>query len=123
MPVKMVWDEIARENREMPSEMEAFLEEIQGVYRKYGLSLAHEDTHGSFYVELMDESNVQWLMTATKNYTRQTDPTTGVLLRPKFCGRGCEARGKSCVNCQFRDYCFDPYNRHAQDRLDEILNT
>ena len=41
-----------------------FLEELATVCKKYGLSLAHEDSQGAFLVELYDESNIQWLLAA-----------------------------------------------------------
>lgn len=63
------WDYEKHERVEMPAEMEAFLHEILSVYKKYGLSLGHEDDHGAFEVWPYDEDNVFWLMHAHKAYT------------------------------------------------------
>lgn len=41
--------------------VDAFLEEIAPVCKKHGMSLGHEDQHGSFLVEDHDESNIEWL--------------------------------------------------------------
>ena len=43
---------------------EAFLKDIVAVYKKHGLSLGHEDHHGSFEIEDFKEDNVLWVMSA-----------------------------------------------------------
>jgi hypothetical protein len=45
-------------------QVDKFLQEIVSVCKKYGLSISHEDTHGSFIIEAYDESNIEWLMSA-----------------------------------------------------------
>ena len=47
--------------------IDRFLEDIIDVYRKHGLSLAHEDSHGGFLVETHTLKNVEWLMAAADN--------------------------------------------------------
>lgn len=41
-----------------------FIEDLLKVYKKHGLSLSHEDTHGSFIVEQLNDTNIQWLKEA-----------------------------------------------------------
>lgn len=41
-----------------------FLKEIEEVSKKHGLSLGHEDYHGTFTVEEYSEYNTQWLQQA-----------------------------------------------------------
>ncbi len=42
----------------------AFLKDIVEVYKKHGLSLAHEDHNGSFEIEDYNEDNVYWVMSS-----------------------------------------------------------
>lgn len=42
-----------------------FLTEILTVYSRYGLSLSHEDGHGSFIVDGPSQHNMAWLLDAT----------------------------------------------------------
>lgn len=41
--------------------VEAFLDAIVAVYRKHGMSLSHEDTHGAFKIERDSAENEEWL--------------------------------------------------------------
>lgn len=63
-----VWDRTICAMREMPKEMEDFLEDIKLVCEKHNLSIAHEDYHGVFRIEEYDEGNIKWLFGASKNY-------------------------------------------------------
>lgn len=42
----------------------AFLLDLIEVYKRHGLSLAHEDSHGAFLVERYSEINAEWLLEA-----------------------------------------------------------
>lgn len=66
---KKVWDILETKFIDMPSEMESFLNDIVGVYKKHGLSLGHEDSHGAFRVENFCQDNVDWLFGACKFYS------------------------------------------------------
>ena len=39
----------------------AFIEDIIKVYEKHNLSIAHEDCHGAFIIEELDQWNIDWL--------------------------------------------------------------
>lgn len=41
-----------------------FLDELEKLYRKYGLSLGHEDEHGAFTIEKFNEGDVKWVREA-----------------------------------------------------------
>ena len=40
---------------------EKFLDEVVILCLKYNVSIAHEDTQGSFIIEEFKESNIMWL--------------------------------------------------------------
>ena len=47
----------------LPNEkVSKFLKEIVAVYKKYNLSLSHEDTQGSFIVNEYDEWDIEHLL-------------------------------------------------------------
>lgn len=46
--------------------IDEFLNELESLYHKYGLSLAHEDTHGAFIIQKFSESNVVWMRAARR---------------------------------------------------------
>jgi len=46
------------------NKLDAFLNDIIEVYKKHGLSLAHEDIKGGFIVQKFKEENVDWLKQA-----------------------------------------------------------
>ena len=64
----MVWDITKRELIDRPDEMTDFLNEIKEVCKKHNLSISHEDYHGSFIIQNYDESNLEWLFEASKEY-------------------------------------------------------
>lgn len=53
---------------DMPERMKNFLDEIHSVCKRHGLSISHEDGHGSFIIENYDERNIDWLFDAHKGY-------------------------------------------------------
>jgi hypothetical protein len=52
-------------NRDRSEKVQAFLNEVADVCRRHGLSIAHEDGHGSFIVEKFDQFNIDWLNNAS----------------------------------------------------------
>lgn len=55
----------------MPIEMKAFLDDINAVCRKHGLSISHEDNQGGFIIELYKDDNIEWLNGASKLYRKE----------------------------------------------------
>lgn len=47
------------------AKIDAFIDEITAVCKKHGLSISHEDHHGSFVIESYDDDNIQWLDNAS----------------------------------------------------------
>lgn len=47
---------------EVPSNVIEFLKELKKLYKKYNLSIAHEDDHGSFIIENYSTKNEGWIM-------------------------------------------------------------
>ena len=41
--------------------VDAFLADVAEVCRRHGMSISHEDGHGSFIVTDFDEGNLDWL--------------------------------------------------------------
>ena len=117
-----IYDEFLHEMVEMPLDMKSFLEEIETVCRKHNFSFSHEDEQGCFYVETFKESNMQWLLNASKNYTRDMAPGTNIPLAPNYVGEGCQARGEACQPCKYRNYCFSAWNQPAQEKLLGIIS-
>lgn len=46
------------------AKVDAFLEEIVAVCQKHGMSISHEDGHGSFLIEKYSEMTRDWLLDA-----------------------------------------------------------
>ena len=65
-------------------DIEGFINDIVKVYQKYGLSLAHEDSQGSFLVEKYDDSNIEWLKNARRNSTPDRKAEDVRKARPAF---------------------------------------
>ena len=42
----------------------SFYKELIALYKKYDLSISHEDSHGGFIIENYNEHNVDWIMDA-----------------------------------------------------------
>ena len=58
------WSRKRSEDVESPSKVEAFLDEIESVCRKHGLSISHEDGQGAFEVDGFSDENIKWLRDA-----------------------------------------------------------
>jgi len=43
---------------------EKFIDELIKLCKKHGLSLAHEDSQGSFIIEEYSDENIQWVKEA-----------------------------------------------------------
>jgi hypothetical protein len=51
----------------------AFKEELIALYRKHGVSIGHEDSHGAFIIRDFRESDVIWTVDATNEATEKPD--------------------------------------------------
>ena len=118
---KEVWNEFLGEYEEMPAEMEAFLDDIEAVFRKHGFSIGHEDGHGGFKIHLLSEGNIRWFKGASKSYTKEVDPATGKMFAPAYMGDNCPSRDISCATCKFLDYCFNTWSQPCRNKRQEIL--
>ncbi|MFK7678754.1 hypothetical protein ACI3ER_11990 [Bacillus sp. Wb] len=47
-----------------------FIDDIVKVYEKHNMSIAHEDGHGAFIVEDLEEENIKWLKDAIKQFSK-----------------------------------------------------
>ena len=45
---------------------ESFIDDIVNIYKKYNLSLSHEDTQGAFKIEKYSDENVDWIREALR---------------------------------------------------------
>lgn len=48
----------------MSLHVKRFYKELIALYKKYDLSISHEDSHGSFIIENYNGNNVDWIMDA-----------------------------------------------------------
>lgn len=55
--------------KQLPSDprVEAFLDEIEHVCRKHGMTISHEDQHGGFQIHGFETYNINWLRSASDN--------------------------------------------------------
>ena len=40
---------------------DAFIKDIIEVYRKHGLGISHEDSHGAFIIEELNQDLIDWI--------------------------------------------------------------
>lgn len=45
-------------------DIDAFLNELESLYYKHGLSLGHEDSHGAFIINLLRQEDINWVREA-----------------------------------------------------------
>jgi hypothetical protein len=56
--------DLVNDRRLISPRAEKFLDDIEALFRKHGLSLAHEDHEGSFLIEDLAEMNIRWIRSA-----------------------------------------------------------
>ncbi|KOR25011.1 hypothetical protein [Clostridium sp. L74] len=66
--MRKIYDYNSEEYIEIPNKMNLFLLEIEEVCKKYGLSIGHEDPEGSFVIQEYNDSNINGLKYAGKDY-------------------------------------------------------
>lgn len=47
-----------------PFYVKCFYEDLVALYKKYNLSISHENEYGSFIIENYSDDNVNWIMNA-----------------------------------------------------------
>lgn len=52
----------------MPEEIKDFLACLEKLCRAHNISISHEDIQGSFILEKYEQSNMEWIKNAIKNY-------------------------------------------------------
>ena len=62
------WNYKTSEFIETPEKLIKFMQEIEALYKKYDLSIAHQDQGGGFIIEKYSDSNMEWLKDATVNW-------------------------------------------------------
>ena len=60
-----VWDCNKQDYIAMPDYLKSFYEELIALFKKYDLSISHEDYYGGFIINNYDENNVNWLTNAS----------------------------------------------------------
>jgi hypothetical protein len=63
-----IYDKKIKKNINMPEEIKDFLESLEKLCRAHNLSISHEDTQGGFILEKYEQSNMEWIKNAIKNY-------------------------------------------------------
>lgn len=61
------WEINLRKEVNTPIYVEKYLEEIDEISKKYGLSISHEDGQGAFIIEKYDKLNIKWLNDCSLN--------------------------------------------------------
>ena len=56
--------------------IKAFLADIFEVYRKHGLAISHQDSHGAFMIVKLDDYHVDWLNQASCDILDYAEPVT-----------------------------------------------
>jgi len=62
--------------RERSIKVNDFLKNIIEICKKYGFSIGHEDTQGSFIIEDFKDENITWLNAASDKTTSELSKTT-----------------------------------------------
>lgn len=52
----------------MPEEIKDFLNGLEDLCRAHNISISHEDIQGGFILEKYEQSNMEWIKNAIKNY-------------------------------------------------------
>lgn len=62
------WNYKTSEFMETPEKLIKFMEELEALYKKYDLSIAHEDQQGGFIIEKYSDFNMDWMKEADVNF-------------------------------------------------------
>ena len=64
---------MTKSDLEIEKRIEDFLKEITDVCKKYGISISHEDSQGTFILEDYNEYDIDWLKEASVNIGEKHD--------------------------------------------------
>lgn len=53
---------------ETPEKLIKFMQELEALYKKYDLSISHQDSQGAFIIEKYSDFNMDWMKEATVNF-------------------------------------------------------
>lgn len=67
----MNWDTKQKKMRKLTRREAMFLEQLDFVCQKHGISISHEDGHGAFILTDYDDSNRKWLESATLDLSEE----------------------------------------------------
>lgn len=67
------FDCIKKQRIETPEKIKKFFIEYEELCRKHGVSLSHEDYHGSFIVEEFSTDNIDWVKDAYMNIDNKNE--------------------------------------------------
>jgi|DEB19_MinimDraft_3_1074340.scaffolds.fasta_scaffold620321_1 hypothetical protein len=62
------WNYKTSEFIETPEKLIKFMQELEALYKKYDLSIAHEDQGGGFIIEKYSDFNMEWMKDCTVNF-------------------------------------------------------
>lgn len=68
-----IWDRTKGVHVDIPDRMKKFIQDIDAVCMRHGLSIAHEDYYGNFIIEEYITANIDWLYEADKSYTDESN--------------------------------------------------
>lgn len=60
----LIMDTLSILRMDAPHHIKCFYRELIALYKKYDISISHEDSQGGFIIENYNEHNVDWIMDA-----------------------------------------------------------
>lgn len=60
----LIMDTLSILRMDAPHHIKCFYRELIALYKKYGISISHEDSQGGFIIENYNEHNVDWILDA-----------------------------------------------------------
>ena len=58
------WHDLTSERKEN-EKVDLFLKELFELYEKHNMSISHEDCHGGFEIDALDDYNQEWIKEAS----------------------------------------------------------
>ena len=67
------WNDNTLEKELTPKKMKKFLRKLNKLYKRYNVSIGHEDFQGGFIIEDYTEHNVKWMNAASFDFKEDKD--------------------------------------------------